>query len=218
MLYAVTSNHVIFIHQVQAVLPYYQLMTPDWLYKHSSITKPFTIYPKYLEILAGASNERLIQAELIAPNVLTATDSVAVTLTIAMDTTLADGGDHDPTFGISDGNSFVGYFVVDKNNYASAVPCYIHEGDIIDNILHNRISDHTGKTVNSQHFSSVVTIQIKPNDQWGSCHTEHDDGYVRITNYQHKLNLTKGLYFEMYRNDIAEKYRIEYIVAEVHLD
>ena len=64
----------------------------------------------------------------------------------------------------------------------------------------------------------MATIQIKPNDQWGSCHTEHDEGKVKISNYQHKLNLTKGLYFEMYRNDIVEKYRIEYITAEVHLD
>ena len=109
-------------------------MTPDWLYKHSSITKPFTVYPKYLEISTGALNERVIQAELIAPNVLTATDSIAVTLTVAMDTTFADSGDHDPTFGISDGTSFVGYYVVDKGNYASQVPCYKHEGDIIDNI------------------------------------------------------------------------------------
>ena len=193
-------------------------MTPDWLYKHSSITKPFTVYPKYLEILAGTVHEHVIQAELIAPNVLTATDSITVTLTVAMDTTLADSGDHDPTFGISDGTSFVGYYLVDKNNYASTVPCYKHEGDIIDNILHNRISDHIGTRVNSQHFSSVVTIQIKPNDQWGSCHTEHDEGKVRIANYQHKLNLTKGLYFEIYRDDPAEKYRIEDIAAEVHLD
>ena len=32
-----------------------------------------------------------------------------------MDTTLADSGvDHDPSFGISDGTSFVGYEVIDK--------------------------------------------------------------------------------------------------------
>ena len=50
-------------------------MTPEWLYKHSTITKPFTIHFKYLEIPAGKS-EHLIQAELIAPNTLTTTDDV----------------------------------------------------------------------------------------------------------------------------------------------
>ena len=161
-------------------------MTPDWLYKHSTITKPFTVQPKYLEILAGTAHERLIQAELIAPNILTATDSVVVTLTIAMDTVLADSADHDPTFGISDGTSFVGFVVVDKNNYKSDVPCYNQEGDIKDDILQNLIYDPTGVKVNSRHYSSVVIMQIKPNDQWGSCHTEHDEGYVNINSFQHK--------------------------------
>ena len=193
-------------------------MTPDWLYKHSTITKPFTVQPNYLEFLAGNANgERLIQAELIAPNILTATDSVVVTLTVAMDTVLADSGDHDPVFGISDRTSFIGFIVVD-NNYAGAVPCYRWEGDSTGNILQNRLSDSAGVRVRSQHYSSVITIQIKPTDKWGSCHTEHDEGRIRINNFQHKLNLTKGLYFEMYRDSANEKYRIEYIAAEVHLE
>ena len=194
-------------------------MTPDWLYKYSIVTKPFTVQPKYLEILAGKNlYERLIQAELIAPNILTTTDNVVVTLTIAMDTVLADSSDHDPIFGISDGMSFVGFRAIDKNRYATQVPCNSWEGDITGNILQNNVYDLTGVKVHSRYYSSVIKIQIKPNDQWGSCHTEHDEGNVRISNYQHKLNLTKGLYFEMYRDDVAEKYRIEYIAAEVCLE
>ena len=52
----------------------------------------------------------------------------------------------------------------------------------------------------------------------GSCHTEHEEGNVRIANYRCKLDLTKGLYFEMYQHNAAEKYRIEYIAAEVHME
>ena len=194
-------------------------MTPDWLYKYSTVTKPFTVQPKYLEILAGKNlYERLIQAELIAPNILTTTDNAVVTLTIAMDTALADSGDHDPIFGISDGMSFVGFRAIDKDRYATQVPCNSWEGDIIGNILQNNVYDLTGVKVHSRYYSSVIKIQIKPNDQWGSCHTEHDEGNVRISNYQRKLNLTKGLYFEMYRDNVAEKYRIEYIAAEVCLE
>ena len=194
-------------------------MTPDWLYKHSTITKPYTAQPKYLEILPGKAHyERLIQAELIAPNILTATDSVVVTLTIAMDTVLADNSDHDPIFGISDETSFVGFIVIDKNKYRTEAPCYIWEGDVRGAILQNIVADHTGLKVSSRHFSNVVTIQIKPNDQWGSCHTEHDEGLARVDTIQHKLDLTKGLYFEMYRHHATEKYRIKYIAAEVYLD
>ena len=194
-------------------------MTPDWLYKYSTITKPFTVQPKYLELLAGKGDfERLIQAELIAPNILTATDNVVVTLTIAMDTALADSGDHDPIYGISDGTSFVGFIAVDKNNYATLIPCYRSEGDSTSNILQNVLHDSGGVTVNSRHYSSEITIQIKPNDQWGSCHTEHDEGYVNITNYQRKLDFTKGLYLQMYRHGVHEKYRIKYIIVNIHLE
>ena len=213
----VTSNHVIFIHQVQTALPYYQLMTPDWLYKHSSITKPFTVYPKYLEIPAGTGGECLIQAELIAPNILTATDSVAVTLTIAMDAILAKG-DHDPILGISDGTSFVGFLAVDKGNYGTHTPCSSVEGDITKTSLINTVNDITGTKVSSREYSSEITMQLKPNDQWGSCHTEHDEGLVNIANYQRKLDITKGLYLQMYRSNAAEKYHIKYIVVNIHLD
>ena len=192
-------------------------MIPDWLCKHSTITKPFTVYPKYLETFAGTANERLIQTELIAPNILTTTDSVTVTLTIAMDTVLADSADHDPIFGISDGTNFVGFWAVDKNNYHDHSPCYRIEGDVANNILSNRVQDAGGK-VNSRLYSSEITMKIKPTDQWGSCHTEHDEGHVKIVNYQHKLDLTKGLYLEMYRHSASEKYRIEYIVINIDLD
>ena len=194
-------------------------MTPEWLYKYSTVTKPFTVYPKYLEIPAGkVSYERLIQAELIAPNILTATDSVVVKLTVAMDTVLADSSDHDPTLGISDGTSFIGFIAVDKDNYGSSSPCYNIEGDATNTNLNNRVYGSTGTKVNSRAYSSEIIIQIKPNDRWGSCHTEHDEGHVNIVNYQRKLDISKGLYLQMYRADTNEKYYIEYIVVDIHFD
>ena len=88
---------------------YYKSMTPAWLATCTGIL--------YWDIGPGKANGCLIQDELIAPNILTATDSVVVTLIIAMDTVLADTSDYDPVFGISDGTSFVGFIVVDKSNY-----------------------------------------------------------------------------------------------------
>ena len=194
-------------------------MTPEWLYKYSTVTKPFTVYPKYLEIPAGkVSHERLIQAELIAPDILTITDSVVVKLTIAMDTVLADSSDHDPIFGISDGTSFIGFQALDKGNYPSNIPCYKIEGDVTNTNLNNVVSDRTGTKVISRAYSSEITTQIKLNDRWGSCHTEHDEGHVNIVNYQRKLDISKGLYLQMYRADINEKYYIEYTVVEIHFD
>ena len=194
-------------------------MTPEWLSKHSTITKPFTVHNKFLEIPAGKiENERLIQAELIAPNTLTTTDDVVVTLTIAMDTALADSNDHDSTFAISDGTSFIGFHVVDKDNYHTHSPCFNIEGDATNTYLRNTISYHTNPKVNSRNYSSEITIQIKPNDRWGSCHTEHDEGTVNTVNYQRTLDMTKGVYFQMYRAHTHEKYYLKYIVANIYRD
>ena len=124
-------------------------MIPDWLHKHSNITKPFTVYSKYLELPPGKTYERLIQAELVPPNTLTSTDNVVVKLIIAMDTVLADSGDHDPVLGISDGTSFTGFLVVDKDNYVNQSLCYLHEGNIINNELKVSGNDPNGVKVNA---------------------------------------------------------------------
>ena len=79
-----------------------------------------------------------------------------------MDTALADSNDHDPTFGISDGTSSIGFQVT--LNYAISSPCFNFEGDVTDISLIKRISDQTTSKVNLQHYSGEIIIQIKPND------------------------------------------------------
>jgi len=196
-------------------------MTPKWLSKYATIHGSYTYKPNYLEILAGtASHEHVLQVQLVPPGVLTKDDCqrVTVTMTIAMDTTWADSNDHDPSFGISDGEKFIGFITVDKNNFDGSPPCYSNEGDNVNNIL---IGDHdtSGPRPNSPRgFSSEVKIQLKPGENWGSCHTEHAEGFVFIKNYRHNLDLTKGLFLDVYRNDAPEIYRIEYITVDVMID
>ena len=67
---------------------------------------------------------------------------IVVTLTIAMDTVLADSNDHDPAFG-SDGTSFLGFHAIDKDNYAGSIPCFNLEGDATNTNLINRAQDST---------------------------------------------------------------------------
>ena len=134
-----------------------------------------------------------------------------------MDTTVADSGDHDIIFGVSDGVSFVGFQAHDKNNYPSISPCYKFKDKVVSTTLQN-IQQGNGPVVASRKYSSEIKIQIKPAERWGSCHTEHDEGYVNIQDYQPSLDLSKALYFETYRQHIGEKYRIKYIVVDVDLE
>ena len=99
-------------------------MTPSWLHKHSTITGPHSLNPQYLEFLPSTvARQQILQVQLVAPNVLTSTQCISVTLTIAMDTALADGRDHDPSFGTNDGKSFVGFQIPDKGNNPNTSLC-----------------------------------------------------------------------------------------------
>ena len=206
---------------VHTVLPYHQLMTPSWLHKHSTITGTHSLNPQYLELLSSTVNhQQLLQVPLVAPNILTSTDCISITLIIAMDTALADSKDHDPIFGISDRKSasFIGFVMPDRGHYQNQPPCYIFEGDNVGGVLMNRRYNITRPFVTSRSFSSEVKLQIRPTEQWGSCHTEHDEGFTNIGNYQRKLDLSNGLYLEMYRDSAAETFRIKYIVVDINVD
>ena len=189
-------------------------MTPKWIQDHMIITGPHALYPQYIEFLpvTGSLFQRFLQLQLVPPNILTSTDSVTVTITIAVDNILASSQDHDPSFGISDGTSFVGF----KTDDRASNPCYHYEGTSGLTLTNADIVDDP--TVTFQHYSSEIKIQMRPTEKWGSCHTEHDEGYTNIANYQHLLNVTKGLYLEMYRNDAREKYRIKYPMVDIELD
>ena len=199
-------------------LPYHQLMSPKWLNDNADFTGSHALTPQYLEILPSTTDwQQALQVQLVEPNVLTSTACITVTMTIAMNTTLADEEDHDPSFGISDGNSFVGFFIADKINYHNRSPCRKMEGENINGTLQNRRRG-LGPLVASRLYSSEVRLQIRPTEQWGSCHTEHDEGYTNIGNYERTPDFTNGLYLELYHQNKEEDYQIKYIVVDVTLD
>ena len=162
-------------------------------------------------MLAGVGSQRALQFTLVAPNILTSTDSV--TVTVAVDVSYASSNDHDPTIGISDGTSFIGFIAHDRSEF----PSDTLEGAINSNIIQNPIHPQ-GPSVTSRCYSSEINMQLRPAEQWGSCHTEHDGGYTNVGNYQRLLDPSKGLYFEVYHKDAHEKYRIKYVVVDVDVD
>ena len=110
---------------VQTVLPYHRVMTPKWIHNNAVITGPHALYPQYLEILGttGVLHQRALQVQLIAPNILRSTDSVTVTVTVAVDATFASKNDHDPFIGLSDGKFITGFHAEDRYSH----PCAIKE-------------------------------------------------------------------------------------------
>ena len=178
-------------------------MTPSWLLKHATITRPYILTPQYLEIspTTGDMHQRALKFQLVAPDTLTNADCISVTVTAAFDTKLATS-DHDPRIGISDGTYFNGFFIGDP---AVTMSVEGESGKILNNFV------NSGKMDSSQ-YPSEIKLQFKPSENWGSA---FDNENTLVGNYQNKFN---GLCLELYRNHAAEKLHIKYIMVDVSLD
>ena len=193
-------------------------MTPYWLSKHAEISGSYSVHPDHIEIsTGGVTLGRLIRVQLAPPRNLSKEDDVTVTITVAMDTVYAHTVHHDPYFGINDGENFVSFRTLSSNFYSSYPPCVYTEAMSTVDRLTSRVTSHSGvpRPTVVKSYSSEVKMHIKPTEKWGSCHTEHDEGHIVIAQYSYKLDITKGLYFDMYRDNTSETYRIVYILVKV---
>ena len=195
------------LQTVETLLPYHRIMTPSYLQRHATICGPYTLTPQYLEIspTTGDMFQCGIKIQLVAPDILTNTDCVGITVIVAFDTALA-ANDYDPRIGISDGTHFNGFAVGDP---AYTTPIDGESGRVFSNQV------IAGNQVNAPRYPGEIKMQFKPSDNWGSA---YDNAYTTIGNYQNSLDLTKGLYLEMYRDHVPEKYHIRYITVDMSLD
>ena len=192
-------------------------MTPRWIESNAEITGNHKTNDGYLEIFptTGPRYQRALRVPLLPPNVVNSNDSITAVITAAMHTTIVQAQDHDPNFGISDGKSFIGFEAVDVGNYHSYPPCFSIDGGVGSTILRNPKFGN-GPFTNSTHYPTVIKMQLKPAEQWGSCETPQDDGgYSNLGFYDSALDPTNGLYFEFYRDDADEEYYIKYIQVNV---
>ena len=196
------------LQTVETVLPYHRIMTPSYLQKHATITGPYVLTPQYLEISSttGDNLQRGLKTQLVAPDILTNADCVGITVIVAFDSKLAEN-DYDPRIGISDGINFNGFVVGDDKVYT--VPIDGKSGKLFSKQV------NAGNTMNAPQYPAEIKMQFKPSENWGSA---YDNSYTTIGYYQNTLDLTKGLYLEMYRDHIHEKYHIRYITVDVSLD
>ena len=74
----------------------------------------YVLTPYYLELspTTGDLFQCGLKVQLVAPDILTNSDCVGITVTVAFDTALA-ANDFDPQIGISDGTHFNGFVVGD---------------------------------------------------------------------------------------------------------
>ena len=97
---------------------------------------------------------------------------------VSLDEDIGKKGDSDPTFGVSDGVSFVGFEMVDQQTYHLAAPCFGIEGTSGNILGGRREISYASPRPNDTFYDGQFVITLKLNERWGSCYTAHDKRFV----------------------------------------
>ena len=166
-------------------------------------------YAKYLDnnviiddlvirVTSGTNAESLITVPLADANQLDADTIIRVTVGFDSDLITTD---NDIRLGISDG-SYSNQFVV-RDTSVNQV-CYPNGGS------HESNTASEGRS----YYPGQVTMIFQPFYKYGSCYTGHDGGHVNVGKFTSTVDITKGLFLQVNRDEPYEQYRIYYFMIE----
>ncbi|KAL9965362.1 hypothetical protein ACROYT_G029151 [Oculina patagonica] len=201
---------------------YHQTMTPTWLEAHASyIDSAHSKTTEQLTFNAGSvDHAALLKVPMIPAGWLQYSAPLTVKIAVSHDVSIgaSAGTDSDPSYGVSDGVSFVGFFTVDKNNYGTHAPCFGYEGTSGTTLTGSRFITHSTPRPSDTHYPGQFVMTLKLDEHWGSCYTAHDGGFVKTAVYNKRLMLNKELILEVYKQGKHEKVGIKYIEVTVIQD
>ena len=64
-------------------------------------------------------------------------------------------------------------------------------------------------------YPNAATLTFYPSEQLGTFHIIPDGGYTTVGSFTKKLDLTQGLFLEMYGNGAHEQYLLQYMQVEI---
>ena len=190
-------------------------MTPSWLETHasyinsarSSTNEQLTFEPGHL------SEAALIKVLIIPAGILTDSSLITLKIVLSLDQDIGKNEDSDPRFGVSDGESFVGFEMVDESGYAPYSPCFGVEG-ISGNSL-TEIKYISLYSSSQDIYTGQFVITLKLNERWGLCSLAQDGGFENKVEYNKRLRLSNGLTLEVYKDDGHERVGIKFIEVTI---
>ncbi|XP_068702865.1 uncharacterized protein [Montipora foliosa] len=205
---------------------YYQTMTPTSIRAHASFISSTQTDPTSSDQItfqpdsSTVNNEAILKIPLIPPGEFENSAPVTIEMTVANDVDIAQAGDSDLNYGLSDGDNFVGIFLLDRNNYNSLAPCFGVEGTpgyVLESKITRDRSSPLLPTSQRTFYPGRFELTFKVNERTAYCYTAHAGGYLKDIRYIRPLDISKGLTLEVYRDGRNEKYGIRLIkVAIIH--
>ena len=132
-----------------------------------------------------------------------------MTVTVGLENGVRVSGDSDPKFFISDGERGIGFDLRDGAPRCQGIQARM--GDVMSSSTF-----FNSAPAQSNILSERYIFTISPSQLWGSCHFGSDSGLVSPVSFTQYIDLSQGLWLEMYREDANEQYIINYINVEIH--
>ncbi|KAL9954542.1 hypothetical protein ACROYT_G042093 [Oculina patagonica] len=205
--------------QAKEKVIYHQTMTPSWLEGHASYISIYsTITTEQLTFTAGSSSHAaLFNVPMIPANVLQNYTQITVKIVVSNDVKIGTNQDSDPKYGVSDGISFVGFETSDRAS-GNTPPCFGIEESSGTTLTGKKVLRSPSDPRPRDSFypgQFVITLKLDAHENWGSCYTAHDGGFVKTAVYNKRLILSNGLTLEGYRDNSYERYGIKVIEVTI---
>ena len=122
--------------------------------------------------------------------------------------------DSDFLLAICDGTVCNGVFISDTENYPNVACNYvtIESGVTFTSIVN---TGRCGTPITYQHFPNTATLTFYPTNKWGSFSIPSSGGYTMAIRFTRQLDLTQGLYLEVYGTDANEEYKLMFMQVKV---
>ena len=185
-------------------------MTPQWLEDHASLSQLNAATAASLHFKVNQANHRLIRVPLFQRGELS-TDDITVTITIHLED--PPTSDSDPVPAICDGTVCNGFFLSDSGNYPNHACQYLTLGSGLTFTL--IASTGCNGPITYQHFPNTATLTFYPANKWASFSIPPSGGYTTAGTFTRQLDLTKGLYLEVYGHGVNEEYKLTFMEVKV---
>ena len=218
---SVLSCNVICIYQIleyiqctpsEKPLLYHKLMTSKWIQDHAAISGLASATNEVMHFKVGTTNTRLLRIPIFQRGQVLKEDIVVYIKVYFRDPPTPDS---DPLIGICDGTVCNAIITLERHNYPNTACNYgsFNSGPIRTN------SQFTGNCggipITYTTYPNAVTLTFYPSEQLGTFHIIPDGGYTTVGSFTKKLDLTQGLFLEVYGDDVNEEYFLQYIQVEI---
>ena len=179
-------------------------ITPRYAQTHATFISTVTSFNDTgIYFGPGRGGQRLLEVPLILAGRFARNDSIAIQITAVLNGGWLNERDRDPILGITDGSRINVFRIFDINNYP-ARPC-----------IPLSASGTLQKTFSTGPVPDQWVFLLKPAERFGTCSSTQQGGYVNVGIFNNQLDLSRGINFQIRKEDAPEDYLFYYFLVGI---